>query len=51
MTDRIKSNRIRLLENGVQARSRGVGINVRSLTKSERAELARRAANGEKIGF
>ena len=51
VTDRIKSNKTRQLENAVQPRSRGVGVNVRSLTKGERAELARRAANGEKIGF
>ena len=51
VTDRIKSNRTRRYENAVQPRSRGVGVSVHSLTKSERAELAKRAANGEKIGF
>jgi hypothetical protein len=51
MTDRIKSNKARQYENAVQPRLRGVGINVRSLTRNERAELAKRAANGEKIGF
>ena len=51
LTDRIKSNRARRFENAVQPHSRGVGVNVRSLSREERATLARRAANGEKIGF
>ena len=51
VTDRIKSNKARQFENAVQPHSRGAGLNVRNLTRSERAELAKRAAKGEKIGF
>ena len=51
VTDRIKSNKARQYENAVQPHSRGAALNVRNLTRGERAELAKRAAKGEKIGF
>ena len=49
--DKIRSGRARGLENAVLPRTGARSFSASRLTKNDRAELARRAANGEKIGF
>ena len=48
---KLRANRARGYENGVLPQSRARSFDASRLSKDERAELARRAANGEKIGF
>jgi len=47
----IKSKRMRPSENGVSPHYAQAAFDVSRLTKSERAGIAKRAANGEKISF
>ena len=49
--DRIKANRSRAVENAVLPGKLARGFSASGLTREERAALAKRAANGEKIGF
>ena len=49
--DKIKSNRARAVENAVLPKTVSRGFSAAQLTKEDRAALAKRAANGEKIGF
>ena len=49
--DKVRANRMRGIENAVLPRVSARGISASQLTKSERSALARRAANGERIGF
>lgn len=49
--DRVRSNRSRAYENAVLPQTRRLGLKASRLTRNERAELAKRAAKGEKIGF
>ena len=47
----IKSKRLRPAENGASPRKSGAPFDVSTLSKNERAALAKRAAGGEKIKF
>ena len=47
----IRSRQLRPLENGILPRSHELPFDVSGLTKKERASLAKRAADGEKIKF
>ena len=49
--DRIRANRSRAVENAMLPRALTRGFSAAQLTREERAALAKRAANGEKIGF
>ena len=49
--DKIRINRSRAVENAVLPRAMARGFSASQLTRAERAALAKRAANGEKIGF
>ena len=49
--DKIKANRSRAVENAMLPRALSRGFSASHLTREERAALAKRAANGEKIGF
>lgn len=51
ITREIRTRRARPEENGISPRSAQAAPDVSGLTKKQRAELARRAANGEKIRF
>ena len=47
----IKNKKMRPFENGISPRFSQSAFDVSRLTKSERAGIAKRAANGEKIRF
>lgn len=49
--DAVKAKRMRPDENAVRSRVSAAAFDVNRLTKSERAGIAKRAANGEKIRF
>ena len=49
--DKIRSNRSRAVENAMMPARSARGFSASQLTREERASLAKRAANGEKIGF
>ena len=48
---KIRANRLRAVENAMLPRAVSKGFSASQLTREERAALAKRAANGEKIGF
>ena len=49
--ERIRANRSRAVENAMLPRAASRSFSAAQLTRQERAALAKRAANGEKIGF